>query len=457
VITAWPTASAINYGQYLTASNLSGGTASVAGSFAFNDPTLFAGSDAFTFKVNDGTVDSAPATVDIAVDSSLSPIEDAVAAENAAPVALFPTNHSFESPALASGGFQYAPSGAGWTFSSGAGVAANNSPWFAVSAPNGTQACFLQNTGASISQSVDFPTAGIYTLTFSAIGRSGFGSMPTNVRVDGADVLSLTAAQISTSAWTSFTSNPFTVSAGVHTIAFVNGTLSGDHATVIDAVQMLLANSPPVAIAQNITAAPGAPTAITLTGSDPNDDPLTFEIVTQPTYGTLSGTAPKVTYTPQAFPAVGGHDVTVTFTPTDTSNYHRVTGTVSMTVNPATTPYAQWAAEYPDDDLSDPSADNDGDGVTNFGEYAFGLDPTRAASANPFTDITELKRGQFTYTRRASSGLTYTFMTSTDLVIWEPVDATETLGALVDGVQTVLVVLDDEPVEDTFFLRIQAK
>ena len=38
--------------------------------------------------------------------------------------------------------------------------------------------------------------------------------------------------------------------------------------------------------------------AVTLTGSDPDGDTLTFNVLTQPTNGTLSGTAPNLTYTP---------------------------------------------------------------------------------------------------------------------------------------------------------------
>ena len=37
---------------------------------------------------------------------------------------------------------------------------------------------------------------------------------------------------------------------------------------------------------------------ITLTATDPNNDPLTYTVVTQPENGTLSGTAPNLTYNP---------------------------------------------------------------------------------------------------------------------------------------------------------------
>lgn len=73
-VTAWPTAAPLTYGQPLSAATLTGGTASVAGNFAFVDPTqeLAAGSHAAvavtftpTDTVNYGTVDGSVAvTVD---------------------------------------------------------------------------------------------------------------------------------------------------------------------------------------------------------------------------------------------------------------------------------------------------------------------------------------------------------------------------------------------------------
>ena len=289
----------------------------------------YQGPDSFTFKVNDGHLDSPPAEVSLLV-------------------ALVPAHHSFESPVLASGGFQYTPSGSGWTFSSSAGLAANGSPWFVPNAPDGTQACFLQMTGHSVSQSMTFPADGTYTITFSAVGRSGYGSMPLQVRVGGTEVLALTEAQIGTTAWTRFTSNPFTVSAGAHTIAFVNGTLSGDRATVIDDVRLVVdfsVNRPPVADAQSVTTDQDTPLAITLTGSDADGDPLTFTVVTGPAYGTLSGTAPNVTYTPES--GYAGAD-SFTFTVNDgTEDSEAATVWITVVAPVVITPaYAKRADGY---------------------------------------------------------------------------------------------------------------
>jgi uncharacterized repeat protein (TIGR01451 family) len=59
-------------------------------------------------------------------------------------------------------------------------------------------------------------------------------------------------------------------------------------------------NRPPTATALSVTTPLGAAVPVTLTGSDPDANPLTFAVATGPTHGTLSGTAPNLTYTPAA-------------------------------------------------------------------------------------------------------------------------------------------------------------
>src|SRR5262249_28623845 len=57
-------------------------------------------------------------------------------------------------------------------------------------------------------------------------------------------------------------------------------------------------NDAPTAVAQTVTVAPNTPKPIVLSGDDVDGDNLTFAIVTQPGHGSLSGTAPNLTYTP---------------------------------------------------------------------------------------------------------------------------------------------------------------
>ncbi|MGD9419100.1 MAG: sulfatase-like hydrolase/transferase [Verrucomicrobiota bacterium JB025] len=71
------------------------------------------------------------------------------------------------------------------------------------------------------------------------------------------------------------------------------------------------ASAPPVAHGQNVRTQPDTARGITLSGSG---DDLTFSVVTQPEHGTLSGTAPELTYTPTG--GFTGHDG-FTFTVSD--------------------------------------------------------------------------------------------------------------------------------------------
>jgi MYXO-CTERM domain-containing protein len=100
----------------------------------------------------------------------------------------------------------------------------------------------------------------------------------------------------------------------------------------VDAV--LWAGINPFADAQTVATDEDTPLAITLTASDRDNLPLTFSVVTQPANGTLSGTAPNLTYTPG--PDFNGSD-SFTFNASngsDTSN----TQTIDITVNPVNDP-----------------------------------------------------------------------------------------------------------------------
>ena len=88
-------------------------------------------------------------------------------------------------------------------------------------------------------------------------------------------------------------------------------------------------NQPPVADPQTVQVPEDTPTAITLTGGDPEGASITFAVVTNPTSGTLSGTAPNLTYTPSA--EFSGSD-SFTFKVNDGTQDSAVE-TVSITVN----------------------------------------------------------------------------------------------------------------------------
>ncbi len=59
------------------------------------------------------------------------------------------------------------------------------------------------------------------------------------------------------------------------------------------------ANQPPRAQALRVSTPRNTPVAITLMGSDPDNDALTYRVAMHPERGALSGTPPRLTYTPQ--------------------------------------------------------------------------------------------------------------------------------------------------------------
>jgi Bacterial Ig domain/Immunoglobulin domain len=59
-------------------------------------------------------------------------------------------------------------------------------------------------------------------------------------------------------------------------------------------------NGTPVAIAQQVSVSQNTAVAVTLSGTDPDNNPLSYIIVSGPTNGTLSGNAPDLTYLPAA-------------------------------------------------------------------------------------------------------------------------------------------------------------
>lgn len=122
--------------------------------------------------------------------------------------------------------------------------------------------------------------------------------------------------------------------------------------------------------------------------------------------------------------------------------------------------YDDWADKYPGADLSDPDADFDGDGLTNNEERAWGLDPTSAASINPYA-IPLSANGTFSYTRRdpALSGFTYTVWTSTDLQVWTEDTSAGQVPDTPDGneVETVAVTLSPGAVDvPKLFIQVRA-
>jgi hypothetical protein len=107
-----------------------------------------------------------------------------------------------------------------------------------------------------------------------------------------------------------------------------------DEAPAVRAVRLaaraVTKGSAPTATAQAKTVAEDVPTPVTLAGADVDGDALTFAVATAPAHGTLSGSPPTVTYTPERNYA--GED-SFTFTASD-GLLESMPAMVSLTVSP---------------------------------------------------------------------------------------------------------------------------
>ncbi len=128
----------------------------------------------------------------------------------------------------------------------------------------------------------------------------------------------------------SFTYTPPANFSGTETFTYTafDGTLPSNTATVTityDAV-----NDSPEAANQSVSTNEDIALAITLVANDVDNTDLTYTVLTNPTKGTLSGTAPNLTYTPNA--NYFGTD-SFTFKASD-GNSDSNTATVNITINP---------------------------------------------------------------------------------------------------------------------------
>ncbi len=130
------------------------------------------------------------------------------------------------------------------------------------------------------------------------------------------------------------TYRPATNYNGMDSFTFVasDGQLTSGVATV--SITVTPVNDPPVASNRVVTLAEDASVAVTLTATDPETNALTYNIVANPTHGSLSGTAPNLTYRPAT--NYNGMD-SFTFVASDGQLTSGV-ATVSITITPVNDP-----------------------------------------------------------------------------------------------------------------------
>jgi len=171
----------------------------------------------------------------------------------------------------------------------------------------------------------------------------------------------------------------------------------------------------PVADSHSVTTTEDTPVTISLTGSDPDSDPLAYSTVTGPSHGRLNGTAPNLTYTPNA--NFYGSD-SFTFKVND-GTADSALAAVSITVSPVNDPpvanddTATTQEDTPivtiDVPANDTDIDNDTLTVTAVSQGTNGsvtINPDSTLSYSPHANF--YGSDTFTYTISDNKGLTDT-------------------------------------------------
>jgi hypothetical protein len=149
---------------------------------------------------------------------------------------------SFESPPQ-NGGWAFAPTVSGVTFSGRAGVQGNGSAWGFANAPDGSQTGVLQTYGGS-GGSISFAVSGLtpgasYHASFYIAQRSAWGGVATvSVAFDGSSLGSFTPAS---GAFAQVTTASFTAGAATGTLSFSVPAGAGDNSAAIDRVAIAAA------------------------------------------------------------------------------------------------------------------------------------------------------------------------------------------------------------------------
>jgi hypothetical protein len=299
------------------------------------------GPDSFTFTANDGALDSNVATVTITVTEVNDPPtadDQAVTTDEDTAVAITLTASDVDSTTLTYTVVAGPTHGA----LSGAPPSVSYQPAGDYSGPDSFT--FTANDGA-----LDSIVATV-TITVTAVNDAPIADdQAVTTNEDTAVAIMLTASDIDSTTLTytvgtgpahgtltgtapNLSYQPAADHNGPDSFTFTanDGAVDSNVATVT--ITVTAVNDPPIADDQAVTTDEDTAVSISLTASDIDSTTLTYTVVTSPTHGTLSGTAPNLSYQPTAL--YSGPD-SFTFTANDGHSDSNI-GTVSITVNQVT-------------------------------------------------------------------------------------------------------------------------
>ncbi len=297
------------------------------------------GPDSFTFKANDGELDSNLATVSITVNAvNDAPVADeqSVSTDEDTPVSVTLTGSDVENDpltyAIVTAPSHGSLSGTAPDLTYTPNANYNGPDSLTFKANDGTVDSDLATVSITVNAVNDAPVATDQSVTTDEDAAVGITLVASDVDNDP-----LTYVILEGPTQGALTGAPpdviYTPNANFHgpdslTFKANDGTVDSNIATVSVTVNPV--NDAPVADDQSVSTNEDTPVAITLTALDVENNPLTYAIVTPPSHGSLGGTPPNVTYTPN--PDYNGSD-SFTFNANDGELDSNV-ATVSITVNP---------------------------------------------------------------------------------------------------------------------------
>ena len=260
-----------------------GTLAGTAPNLTYTPKSGFTGNDGFTFKVNDGTLDSPVATVSISVseagaqinlnDRGFGLVTDATGKLLVGTSFVAKIFYGVSESALTQS-FVPAPfRDASTTYPGSWNPAAAGGPGSIA-----TLAGFKPGSTVTLKVAVyDTAVFASWDAAASALA-AGKSTVPTQAGVSAAFTYAIPA-------------DPLAIPGGMEKFPGLKLTALGNTGP---------GNQAPSAVGQSLSVNAGSTAPIVLAGTDPENAPLKFTVLTQPANGTLSGTPPNLVYTPKA-------------------------------------------------------------------------------------------------------------------------------------------------------------
>ena len=278
------------------------------GKLVYTPQPGFTGTDSFTFKLNDGIVDSEPTTVAIDITPNNPPAADIKPVKTAedTPVVINLMASDPDEDTLNYTVMKEPSHGKlngtapNLTYTPNANF--NGLDSFTFKANDGTVDSFLATISITVTAVNDAPTASANKATIQE-------DTPGPIALTGSDPDgdSLTYGVLTNPSHGSLSGTapdliytPDTNYNGTDSFSFRANDGTTNSAPAIFSIEVIPADDPPTAHAGSVTLAEDTSAKITLEASDPDGDSLTYSIVRKPSHGNLTGTAPNLNYTPES-------------------------------------------------------------------------------------------------------------------------------------------------------------